>query len=162
MYSRLSLYRTRLYRNTYISLVIPDSPQNLTGIICMRARIYIPEFSLYRIFFCPTHTNFLSPVYRECTVYLQRASRPTRNRRLLARIRGASKLLPSRSSTQIRSLVSNKRVCGLVVKSIVAMKMIQFISPYLDGPRVRFPANAFKFLVFYILKLNSSFIEFFF
>jgi hypothetical protein len=29
----------------------------------MRAGINIPELSLYRIFFCPAHTNFLCPVY---------------------------------------------------------------------------------------------------
>ena len=36
--------------------------QNRAGIICMRAGINIPEFSLYRIYFCPAHTNFLCPV----------------------------------------------------------------------------------------------------
>jgi hypothetical protein len=48
---------------------IPDTPQNFTEVICMRARIYIPEFSLYRIFFCPGHTKFFDPVYPECTVF---------------------------------------------------------------------------------------------
>ena len=34
----------------------------------MRAGINIPELSLYRIFFCPAHTNFLCPVYPGLTV----------------------------------------------------------------------------------------------
>jgi hypothetical protein len=37
--------------------------QNWAGIVCMRAGVSIPEFSLYRNIFCPAHTNFLCPVY---------------------------------------------------------------------------------------------------
>ena len=86
---------SRLTKEVYLQLklVIPDSvipdyihfpslyrrtQQNWAGIICMRARINIPEFSLYRIFFCPSHTNFLCPVYPGLTVFVRSARDSTR------------------------------------------------------------------------------------
>jgi hypothetical protein len=49
-------------------------------------------------------------------------------------------------------------VCGLVVKSIVA-KRCSFIFNF-DGPRVRFPANAFIFGYFWFLILAFSYTHF--
>jgi len=43
---------------------------------------------------------------------------------------------------KIPSSIQAKSVCGLVVKSIVAMKENNYLFNSLDGPRVRFPANA--------------------
>jgi hypothetical protein len=43
---------------------------------------------------------------------------------------------------KIPSSIEAKSVCGLVVKSIVAMKEMHYLFNTLDGPRVRFPANA--------------------
>jgi hypothetical protein len=49
---------------------------------------------------------------------------------------------------KIPSSIQAKSVCGLVVKSIVAMKEIHYLFNSLDGPRVRFPANAIKIIFF--------------
>ena len=59
---------------------------------------------------------------------------------------------------KIPSSIQAKSVCGLVVKSIVAMKEIHYLFNSLDGPRVRFPANAIaNFLSFFaVLREWSS------
>jgi hypothetical protein len=42
----------------------------------MRSGASIPEFSLYRNFSCPAHTNFLCPVYPGLTVNYSIGSQP--------------------------------------------------------------------------------------
>ena len=66
-------------------------------------------------------------------------ARPHKSEISLVLIAG-NKLIPP--SNQAES------VCGLVVKSIVAMKKIHHLFNSFDGPRVRFPANAGNRLLF--------------